>query len=44
MKHRSKYGGARWGAALTALMGLALLVPAGAQAQYTAPPPEPGYE
>ena len=44
MKHRSKYGRARWGPALTALVGFALLLPAGAQAQYTAPPPEPGFE
>jgi hypothetical protein len=44
MKHRPKYGCARWGPALTVLVGLALLAPAAAQAQYTAPPPEPGYE
>jgi Domain of Unknown Function (DUF1080) len=43
MKHRSKHARPRWGAALMALVVLALL-PAGAQAQYTAPPPEPGFE
>ena len=43
MQHRVKHRRARWGAALTALVSLAL-VPASAQAQYTAPPPEPGFE
>jgi hypothetical protein len=41
MKHRLKHGCARWA---PALVGAALLLPAGAQAQYTPPPPEPGYE
>jgi hypothetical protein len=43
MKHRSKHARPRWGPALMAVVVLALL-PAGAQAQYTAPPPEPGFE
>jgi Domain of Unknown Function (DUF1080) len=43
MKHRSKHARLRWGPALIALVVLALL-PAGAQAQYTPPPPEPGFE
>jgi 3-keto-disaccharide hydrolase len=44
MKHRPKYGRARWGPALTTLAAMALLVPAAAQAQYTPPPPERGFE
>jgi hypothetical protein len=43
MKYRSKHARPRWGPALMVLVVLALL-PAGAQAQYTAPPPEPGFE
>jgi hypothetical protein len=39
VKHRRT----RWGAALAVLAALAI-VPASAQAQYTAPPPEPGFE
>ena len=43
MQHRVKHRRARWGAALTALVALAI-TPAIAQAQYTAPEPEPGFE
>ena len=43
MQHRVKHRRARWGAALTALVALAI-TPAIAQAQYTAPEPELGFE
>jgi hypothetical protein len=42
MQHRAKHRRAGWGAALAALIALAL-VPVNAGAQYTAPPPEPGF-
>src|SRR5919108_6509977 len=42
MQHRVKHRRAPWGVALIALVALALL-PASASAQYTAPPPEPGF-
>ena len=43
MQRRAKHRRARWAATLTALAAVAL-VPASADAQYTAPPPEPGFE
>src|SRR5215216_5245644 len=43
MQRRAKHRRARWGATVTALIALAL-VPATADAQYTPPPPEPGFE
>jgi hypothetical protein len=43
MQRRAKHRRARWGATITALAAVAL-VPASADAQYTAPPPEPGFE
>src|SRR4051812_8804858 len=42
MQHRAKHRRARYGVALAAFVALAL-APAAAQAQYTAPPPEPGF-
>jgi hypothetical protein len=43
MQRRAKHRRARWAATVTALAAVAL-VPASADAQYTAPPPEPGFE
>jgi len=42
MHHLAKHRRSRWGPAMVALVALAF-VPATARAQYTAPPPEPGF-